>query len=101
MEITYLTVHWRFFAKSKENRYYLIAIGKLLPDMADKLPAEWLTRNLLEASARKIEKVGEFNGEVCENIPQLTKMETCNPRVVFAVRFDTMEDLMKYRKEMF
>ena len=101
MEITYLSVHWKFFARSKENNHYLIAIGKLLPDMADKLPTEWLTRNLIDASAIKIEKVGEFNGEICENIPQLTKLETCNPRVFFTVRFNTMEDLMKYRKEMF
>lgn len=101
MKAFYLSVNWRFFAKSKQVDNYLIVIGKLCPDLTDFIPDEVLIGLLSEAAIKRIEKVEKFGGEICEEIPRLNEFTGKNPKIAFQVKFKTLEDLMKYRKEMF
>ena len=100
MQSIFFKVKWRFFAKSTQD-YSLTIIGKLTPDLTEILPDEVLVKILVEIAAGKLEKVEKYGGKVCEEIPRLNEFSGKNPRIAFQIKFKTLEDLMKYRKEMF
>lgn len=107
MEIKYLSINWKCFAKSKEFSYYLIVIGRLLPDMSNKVPQDFITKILAEEAVKRIERAKDFGGQVCEDevesLSKLSEMTTLsnNPRILFIVKFKTFNELILYRKEMF
>lgn len=100
MESIFLGINWRFFAKTKEMNNYLIVVGRFVPNIGDRVPVEILKRVLISITLKKIEQLESFNGNVCEDISELKPLDD-GMRVVYQVKFKTMEELMRYRKEVF
>ena len=100
MESIFLGINWRFFAKTKEMNNYLIVVGRFVPNVGDRVPVEILKRVLISITLKKIEQLESFNGNVCEDISELMPLDD-GMRVVYQVKFKTMEELMRYRKEVF